>query len=202
MNLLIFFFKRAIIAFIITFLLFSLIRTKYFKEYKRGSNGTREFLLSILVAYIIVLAVLMFTPNVFIANKGIDLTSENFDFVGNFRDRIDSGSWGVNIYPFRTILSYLKYSGPFHCFTNIVGNILIFMPVTTLISMIYKNMRKLWKIILISITMSAFIEFVQFFVGRSVDIDDLILNVVGGIFGYILFILLKKKNLKITRVAK
>ena len=202
MNLLIFFFKRGCIAFLLTFVLFSLIRTKYFKESKIGSNGTREFLLSIFIAYIAVLFVFMFTPNVFIANKGIDLTSENFDFVGNFKDRIDSGSWGVNIHPFRTILSYIKYSGPFHCFTNIVGNILIFMPITFLLPMIYENTRKLWKIILISISISVFIEFVQFFIGRSVDIDDLILNVVGGIFGYLLFKFLEKKNFKITKVAK
>lgn len=200
MRLIFFFLKRSILAFILSFVCFSLIRTKFFKSSKLGSNGTREFLLSLFIGYIAILCVFMFTPNVFIANHGIDLTSENFDFVGNFKDRIDSGSWGINIYPLRTIKSYLKYSGGFHAFTNIFGNILIFMPVTFLLACIYEKMHSIKNILLISIGMSLFIEFIQFFIGRSVDIDDLILNVIGGVLGYIMYMIFSKLNLKITRV--
>lgn len=201
MNLLMFFLKRGIIAFAVAFVSFSLIRTNFFKEYKIGSSGKREFLLSLLVGYIAVLCVFMFMPNVFIANHGIDLTSENFDFVGNFKDRIHSGAWGINIYPFRTMRSYLKYSGHFHTFINIFGNILIFMPLTLLISAIYKKYRSFGKVFLISLVTSLFIEFVQFFIGRSVDIDDVILNITGGILGYIIFKILEKFNFKITKVG-
>lgn len=201
MNLIIFFFKRGLLAFVLSFILFSIIRTKYFKNSKIGSNAKRELLLSVFVGYCAVLFVFMFMPNVFIANHGIDLTSENFDFVGNFKDRINSGSWGINIYPLRTIKNYLKYSGTFHAFTNIFGNILIFMPYTFLLASIYKKVRSILKILIISISTSVFIEFVQFFVGRSVDIDDLILNVIGGILGYLVFKLCEKFNLKITRVG-
>ena len=40
---------------------------------------------------------------------------------------------------------------------------------------------------------SCLIEFVQLFLGRSVDVDDLILNTLGGLVGYLLFCLIPKK---------
>ena len=202
MKLFIFFFTRGVLVFLLTFTLFSLIRTKYFKYLKKNSSPMREFLLSLLAGFIAVLFLFMFTPNAYIANHGINLTSENFDFVGNFKDRINSGTWGVNIYPFKTIRSYMKYSGFFHTFINIMGNIIIFMPFTFLISAIYKNFQKFYKILIISVVTSLFIEFVQFFIGRAVDIDDVILNVIGGILGYALFKLCERMNFKIARVSR
>ncbi|MBU5668625.1 VanZ family protein [Peptoniphilus sp. MSJ-1] len=184
MKIFIFFALRAIPAFIITFILFSLIRVKFFPHLKKGSSGFREFLLSVLAGYIAVLFVLLFTPNSYIAQSGINLTNENFDFVGNFKDRMNSGAWGVNLVPFRTILNYIKYSGIWHTFLNVAGNIIIFIPLGILIPMIYKNYRNFKYILRISISLSFFIEFIQFFIGRSVDIDDLMLNVVGGLLGY------------------
>ena len=41
---------------------------------------------------------------------------------------------------------------------------------------------------------SCLIEFLQLFLGRSVDVDDLILNTLGGLMGYLLFCLLPKKR--------
>jgi glycopeptide antibiotics resistance protein len=41
---------------------------------------------------------------------------------------------------------------------------------------------------LVSLLSSAVIEVVQYFIGRSFDVDDLILNVVGGIIGFLLYI--------------
>lgn len=201
MNLMSFFLVRGVIIFIVVFLGFSRIRTKYFRYLKKSSSPMREFLLSLLAGYIAFLFLCMFMSNAYVANHGINLTSDNIDFIGNFRDRINSGLWGVNIYPFKTINSYIKHSGIFHTFLNICGNIVIFMPLTFLISCIYKKVQKFSKIFLYSFLTSFFIEFVQFFVGRAVDIDDIILNIVGGILGYVLFLILKKFNFKLTKVA-
>lgn len=184
MKIFIFFTLRAIPAFVITFILFSLIRVKFFPHLKKGSSGFREFLLSVLAGYIAVLFVLLFTPNSYISQAGINLTNENFDFVGNFKDRMNSGAWGVNLVPFRTILNYMKYSGIWHTFLNVVGNIIIFIPIGILIPMIYIKYRNLKEILKVSVMLSFFIEFIQFFIGRSVDIDDLMLNVCGGLLGY------------------
>jgi len=187
MRLFFFFTIRAIPAFIITFILFSLIRVNFFSHLKKNSSGFREFLLSLFAAYIAVLFVILFTPNSYIAQSGINLTNENFDFVGNFRDRMSSGAWGVNLVPFRTIRNYLKYSGLWHTLTNILGNVIIFIPIGILLPMIYTRYRKLSNILKISLALTFFIEFIQFFIGRSVDIDDLMLNVVGSVLGFVIW---------------
>lgn len=205
MRLFLFFAARTIPAFIITFVVFSLIRVKFFSERKKNSTGFREFLLSLFAAYIAFLVIMLFTPNSYIANSGINLTNENFDFVGNFKDRINSGAWGVNFVPFRTMKNYIKYSGFLHTLTNIFGNILIFIPYGILVAEIFPKFRKLSKIFLLSFATSFFVEFIQFFIGRSVDIDDLILNVFGSIIGYLIwkkvlrYKFAKKKRKKIKR---
>lgn len=187
MKLFIFFIIRGIFVFLFSFIIFSLVRTKFFKEYKRKSNPKRELNLSLFVAYISVICVFLFTPNILLSNRGIDLTSANFDFVGDFKDRIEQGSWGVNLIPFRTIVNYIKYSNAFSSFINIFGNVLIFLPFGYLVPLLYKEFKKLKNLIYLSIIFSFSIEVVQFFVGRSVDIDDLLLNTLGAILGFLIY---------------
>ncbi|RVU54015.1 VanZ family protein [Anaerosphaera multitolerans] len=194
MKLILYFLIRGIIVFILTFSIFSIVRTKYFSYLKKNSSPKREVLLSVFIAYISVLCLFLFTPNVLIANSGIDLSAENFDFVGDFKDRITSGAWGVNLIPFKTIISYVKYSNFHNAFLNIAGNILIFIPLGLLLPIIYKGFRKFSKTFLASVFFSLFIEFIQFFIGRSVDIDDLFLNTIGGLTGYLIFHLLYKNG--------
>ena len=45
---------------------------------------------------------------------------------------------------------------------------------------------------MMEILSSVFIETVQVFLARMVDIDDVILNTLGGVIGYVLFLLLRK----------
>ncbi|NMW85362.1 VanZ family protein [Peptoniphilus sp. AGMB00490] len=205
MRLFLFFAARTIPAFIITFVVFSILRVKFFSHRKINSNGFREFLLSIFAGYIAFLAIMLFMPNSYISDSGINLTNEHFDFVGNFKDRITSGAWGVNLVPFRTIKNYIKYSGFLHTMTNIIGNIIIFVPFGILLPEIFPKTRSLLKILGITSVTSFFVEFIQFFIGRSVDIDDLILNVLGSAIGYFMwkeilrFKFAKKKRRKKTR---
>ncbi len=199
MKLIFFFAIRGIIAFVIGFLLASIMRTYFFNDLKKKSSKKREILISCLLGYILMLCIFMFMPNYLISKGGIDLSAQNFDFVGNFKDRAGSGYWGVNIFPLRTIKSYLKYSGFFHSFLNIVGNILIFVPLGFFIPTLYKRFQNFLKATLVFVLISLFIEFIQFFVGRSVDIDDMILNTLGGIIGYIIYRLNEKKLKKLSR---
>lgn len=187
MRLFLFFAVRTIPAFVITFLVFSMMRVKFFSHRKINSTGFREFLLSLFAGYIAFLVIMLFTPNSYIANSGINLTNENFDFVGNFKDRISSGAWGVNLVPFRTIRNYVKYSGFLHTMINIFGNIIIFVPFGILLAEIFPKTRNILKILGITFATSFFVEFIQFFIGRSVDIDDLILNLLGSVIGYFIW---------------
>ncbi|MBM7550555.1 glycopeptide antibiotics resistance protein [Peptoniphilus gorbachii] len=164
-----------------------MLRVKFFSHRKINSSGFREFLLSLFAGYLAFLVIMLFTPNSYIANSGINLTNENFDFVGNFKDRISSGAWGVNLVPFRTIRNYVKYSGFLHTMINIFGNIIIFVPFGILLAEIFPKTRNILKILGITFATSFFVEFIQFFIGRSVDIDDLILNLLGSVIGYFIW---------------
>ena len=42
--------------------------------------------------------------------------------------------------------------------------------------------------LILTIILTTTIETVQYYIGRVFDIDDIILNIVGGILGYLLFI--------------
>ena len=89
-----------------------------------------------------------------------------------------------NFIPFREIFRYKTISSLF--IRNVLGNILLFIPFGFLISYYVKN-RTVLPVIILSILVSCSIEFAQSVIGRTVDIDDVILNLTGGITGYIIY---------------
>ena len=92
---------------------------------------------------------------------------------------------GFNIIPFQEIFRYEIGSKMF--IFNVLGNILIFVPFGYFVSR-YIKAKNVWQIILLSIITSVTVETVQLRIGRSFDIDDIFLNLIGGIIGYFLFI--------------
>jgi glycopeptide antibiotics resistance protein len=68
---------------------------------------------------------------------------------------------------------------------NFLGNIVAFLPMGLLPPHIVRRRTTIWQIALFSLAISLAIETGQFFSGRRVpDVDDLILNTVGGVLGY------------------
>ena len=76
---------------------------------------------------------------------------------------------------------------------NLAGNVLIFAPLGVLPPLLWKRWRHLWTTVPLSAGASCLIEFLQLFLGRSVDVDDVILNTLGGLLGYLLFCFIPKK---------
>lgn len=97
----------------------------------------------------------------------------------------DVRSISNNFIPFKEMLRYPIGSDYFYW--NVVGNVLIFLPFGFFISL-YLNSQKVNRPLVITFVTSLTIELVQMFIGRSFDIDDIILNCVGGICGFLLFI--------------
>lgn len=96
---------------------------------------------------------------------------------------------GINIIPFAEILRY-KISS--HLFLlNVIGNILLFVPFGFIISS-YVKPNKFYLPVLISFLVSITIEFVQLNIGRSFDVDDIILNTIGATFGYLIYKIINK----------
>lgn len=90
-----------------------------------------------------------------------------------------------NFIPFKEILRY--EIGSKYFYWNVIGNIMIFVPFGFFVSL-YLNSEKVNRPLLITTIASLTIESIQMFIGRSFDIDDIILNCVGGICGFLLFI--------------
>lgn len=90
----------------------------------------------------------------------------------------------TNLMPFKEILRYEVGSDGF--FKQVIGNIVLFIPFGYFVTS-YCNIKKIWTISIVSGLSSLVIEVVQHFIGRSFDVDDIILNIVGGIIGYLLY---------------
>lgn len=102
----------------------------------------------------------------------------------------------LNLIPFKTITEYIvdyKQLGIFNGVSNVMGNIIVFIPLGYMVPMIFKKFSKLNKVFMVSAMLSLFFEVSQYIFGiGSTDIDDIILNAFGGVIGYVLFVYLKK----------
>lgn len=91
-----------------------------------------------------------------------------------------------NFIPFKEIFRYEIGSKVF--IKNILGNIILFIPFGVFVSYILKT-RRPGFIVIISLITSCVIEYTQLKIGRTFDIDDIILNVVGGFSGYLIYLI-------------
>lgn len=89
-----------------------------------------------------------------------------------------------NFIPFHEIFRYDIGSRLF--VKNILGNILLFLPYGYYTTS-YVNNKKVWPVAILTIIISITIEIVQLNIGRTFDIDDVILNTFGGILGFYLY---------------
>ena len=103
-----------------------------------------------------------------------------------------SEEYRYNLELFREIKRFIIYRdqlGAFAVFANLAGNILIFVPYGFFISMASRS-RGFFKTLFFSMGLSLCVEITQLFsrVG-SFDVDDILLNTVGGVVGYIIFLI-------------
>lgn len=111
---------------------------------------------------------------------------------------------GFNVIPFHTIYSYISGSQNIIIVaSNILGNIILFVPLGIYLQLLKKN-KKIWISILIVFLITMFVEAFQVIFGLGVgDIDDIILNCLGGIIGILVYrgLLLLLKNEEKVRTA-
>ena len=103
-----------------------------------------------------------------------------------------SEEYRYNLELFREIKRFIIYReqlGAFAVFANLAGNILIFVPYGFFIS-VASRARGFFKTLFFSMGLSLCVEIIQLFtrVG-SFDVDDILLNTIGGVFGYIIFLI-------------
>lgn len=98
-----------------------------------------------------------------------------------------NGLFTFNLIPFKTILTILFNSNIIDILANIYGNIILFTPLGFFSYFVFKeNKNKTLKLCLIS---TILVETIQIIMpGRLFDIDDIMLNFLGGFIGLILAI--------------
>lgn len=101
----------------------------------------------------------------------------------------------LNLIPFRTLRLQLRLladgSRPRlirHAAMNLLGNIILFIPLGIFLPKLQNRLQRLWKVLLAAAGIILLVETVQVMtlLGRC-DIDDLILNLLGAAIGYGLY---------------
>lgn len=109
-------------------------------------------------------------------------------------------SWSTsNVTPFKEILRYDFGSVKF--FKNVIGNMVMFVPFGFFISYFF-HLSKAKIIFFLTIIASVTIEVTQYKIGRVFDIDDILLNLLGGLAGYYLYKILFYISDKLPRFLK
>lgn len=88
----------------------------------------------------------------------------------------------------RRFIIYRRQLGFAAVVLNLVGNVIAFVPFGVFLPLLVKRTRSFVKTVLLGFEFSLFVEIVQLFgkVG-SFDVDDILLNTLGVMGGYLLF---------------
>ena len=132
----------------------------------------RECMLGLFVAYIAALLV-MALEGAWTAPADM-LTAE--------LDRIASQE-GIYLTPLSTIGKQIRDLPSDESLTQLLGNTVLFAPWGFFLPMLWKKFRRLLPVAGMCLGLTCFIEFTQLFIGRTVDVDDLILNFLGSMGG-------------------
>ncbi len=100
----------------------------------------------------------------------------------------------VNLTPFYMFRIYKASYGLgdiMYIIINFIGNMAVFIPIGLFPALLFRA-AKWYRSALIGCGFSVFIEVSQYFVMRQTDIDDVILNTIGALWGYWLFLLMKR----------
>ena len=97
---------------------------------------------------------------------------------------------GVNLEPFHTIRNYWRYyqnTGSWVSIVNLLGNVLIMVPLGVLTPILFHTMRHCWTFLPLAALVSVGVEVLQWRTATgAADVDDSILNFLGAFLGYFL----------------
>lgn len=172
-------------------LLYIIFRFLKLKKSNGDINYKKESLYLIFVCYIVGLFNLVLVPRNF-----WDIIWYNIFY--NFNENPFAGIFDFSYNFIPTIYKIIigEYTLDSWGKAMIVGNFLMFIPMGIMLPLVFKNINKK-NIFVIAILITLSIEILQPIVGRSFDIDDIIMNFIGSIIGYLavtIFIKLKETN--------
>lgn len=146
---------------------------------ERRIDWRRELQLILVYICIIVVARCTFFPFAKVDGKVQPLV---FDSANAFPFRI-------NLVPFVNLMDYPERSD---AILNFVGNTTMFIPIGIIWPIVYRKLDSHAKVIAAGVGFSLLIEILQLpFFDRVSDIDDLILNSLGFVVGYGIYVLVR-----------
>ncbi|WP_419879288.1 VanZ family protein [Brevibacillus centrosporus] len=96
-----------------------------------------------------------------------------------------------NTKPLHTLKDYFFHTesiGLSNMLYNLLGNVGLFLPLGILVPTLFSSFQSIHRVFFTALAASLSIEFLQFwFALGSFDVDDLLLNIVGALLGYLLF---------------
>lgn len=148
---------------------------------KRKYKGARLISAFALAAYIVFISKYFFFPII------ID------------KEMVFQSGHTVQYIPFFPFLEQIQSVGWRQFLYQAVGNILAFVPISFLLAILYPRLQKFRNNLLTMFSISLCVEFIQLCINlmtdiqnRAVDINDLILNSLGGVIGYLVYSLWRR----------
>ncbi|MBQ8201013.1 MAG: VanZ family protein [Clostridia bacterium] len=96
--------------------------------------------------------------------------------------RLETGN-RIRLRLFQTIGPQLKRLPSTDSITQLLGNTLLFIPWGFCLPLLWRRFRTPLRMIGMSLALTCFIEFTQLFIGRYVELDDILLNALGSLLG-------------------
>lgn len=157
----------------------TVLLTRSFEDPVQKRRVVRSVLKAVFGCYIVMLLAALFLGRVdigdYAAHRAYYL--ENLELMTNFT-------------PLSTIRLYIRcliydYIGVGIPLSNLVGNMVLFMPMAVLLPCLFKEMRTFWKFLLLMLGVLVAVEALQLLLCcGSCDVDDVILNLSGTLLVY------------------
>jgi glycopeptide antibiotics resistance protein len=106
------------------------------------------------------------------------------------REWAEQGFWRTNFVPFHSIGSEVRFGE----WLPLLANLCLLIPYGFLLPLTYGKVNRGLKVFVCTLLLTVFFEVFQLvtFTG-SFDVDDILLNVLGGMIGYVIYRLLNKR---------
>lgn len=191
------FFVQGMLSYVIAlFPVYICLRLAYLGIRRQKPVWPRELLFAASAAYGIALVSQTLMPHSF---YGVG------DFEG-YLQSITSGYRSYNFVPLNTIWAYLFTQNDrvsdwgSVAVLNLLANVALFVPLGLLAAFSSDRFHRFRNVLLLGVLASLAIEAAQFLIGRSADIDDVILNALGVCVGYGVWVLFQGLRKTLWRV--
>ncbi len=119
-----------------------------------------------------------------------------FLFFSEHYGRTYDYEYSYNLHLFKEIKRFIQYRqviGVEGFIVNMFGNVFAFAPFGFILPIISAKNRRFLNVLLLSLELTLTIEILQFLLKVGIfDVDDIFLNTLGGVIGYLFFAICRK----------